>query len=109
MNKSITAISSEALDLLIQYDWPGNVRELQNAIERAMVVGKPPCIHVEDLLFQLNSRPRVPEADSLAEVEREHIINILNRTGWNITRAAEILKIDRVRLYNKIAKYGLRK
>lgn len=109
MNKSITGISPDALDLLIRYDWPGNVRELQNAIERAMVVGRPPSIRVEDLPFQLNTRPKVPEADSLAEVEREHIINILNRTGWNITRAAEILKIDRVTLYNKIQKYGLRK
>ncbi|MEK6572584.1 MAG: sigma-54 dependent transcriptional regulator [Bacteroidota bacterium] len=109
MSKNITAISPEALDLLIRYDWPGNVRELQNAIERAMVVGKPPCIRVEDLPFQLNSRPKLPEADSLAEVEKEHIINILDRTSWNITRAAEILKIDRVTLYNKIEKYGLRK
>jgi DNA-binding NtrC family response regulator len=109
MSKNISAISPEALDLLIRYDWPGNVRELQNAIERAMVVGKPPCIRVEDLPFQLNSRPKLPEADSLAEVEKEHIINILDRTSWNITRAAEILKIDRVTLYNKIEKYGLRK
>jgi DNA-binding NtrC family response regulator len=109
MNKSISSISPEALDLLIRYDWPGNVRELQNAIERAMVVGKPPTIRAEDLPFQLNSRPKIAEPDSLAEVEREHIINILDRTGWNITRAAEILKIDRVTLYNKIEKYGLRK
>jgi DNA-binding NtrC family response regulator len=109
MNKNLSAISPEALDLLIRYDWPGNVRELQNAIERAMVVGKPPSIRTEDWPFQLNTRPKVPQADSLAEVERQHIINILDRTGWNITRAAEILKIDRVTLYNKIEKYGLRK
>jgi len=109
MNKNISAISPEALDLLIRYDWPGNVRELQNAVERAMVVGKPPSIRMEDLPFQLNSRPKIPQADSIAEVERQHIINILDRTGWNITRAAEILKIDRVTLYNKIEKYGLRK
>jgi DNA-binding NtrC family response regulator len=109
MNKNINAVSPEALDQLIRYDWPGNVRELQNAVERAMVVGKPPCIRIEDLPFQLNSRPKFPQADSLADVERQHIINILDRTGWNITRAAETLKIDRVTLYNKIEKYGLRK
>jgi len=74
-----------------------------------MVVGKPPAIRAEDLPFQLSSRPKVAEADSLAEVEREHIINILDRTGWNITRAAEILKIDRVTLYHKIEKYGLKR
>jgi DNA-binding NtrC family response regulator len=109
MSKNIKSISSDALDLLIRYDWPGNVRELQNAVERAMVVGKPPCIRVEDLPFQLNNTPKIREADSLADMERIHILNILDRVGWNITRAADILKIDRVTLYNKIEKYGLRK
>ena len=49
MDKRITGISPEAMDLLTAYDWPGNVRELSNAIERAMVVGKPPAIRPEDL------------------------------------------------------------
>jgi transcriptional regulator of acetoin/glycerol metabolism len=49
------------------------------------------------------------QADSLAVVERAQVEMILNRTGWNISRAAEILDIDRVTLYNKIAKYGLKR
>ena len=110
MNKPIEEITPEAMDLLIRHDWPGNVRELENAIERAMVVGKPPAIHPEDLPFQLLQRS-VPlgRGDSLEDIERVHIANILDRNNWNISRSAQILKIDRVTLYNKIRKYGLRK
>jgi DNA-binding NtrC family response regulator len=109
MNKDIMEVSSEAMDLLVRYDWPGNVRELENAIERAMVVGKPPRIRVEDLPFQLATKAKAPASDSLAAMEKVHIQYVLEKTGWNITRSAEILDIDRVTLYNKIEKYGLRK
>ena len=108
MNKQIKEISPEAMDLLVQHDWPGNVRELENAIERAMVVGKPPRIMAEDLPFQLSVKRTAPTADSLEEIEKTHIKHILERMDWNITRSAEILKIDRVTLYNKIKKYGLK-
>jgi len=108
MNKPITEIKHEAMDLLVRYDWPGNVRELGNAIERAMVVGKPPLIKAEDLPFQLSTNKEIPAADSLEEVEKTHIQSILERMNWNITRSAEMLKIDRATLYNKIKKYGLK-
>ena len=108
MDKRITGIAPEALDLLISYDWPGNVRELSNAIERAMVVGKPPVIRPQDLPVQRSVRNGNSTDDSLADVERRHIAAVLEATGGNITRAAEILKVDRVTVYNKIKKYGLR-
>ncbi|UCE17805.1 MAG: sigma-54-dependent Fis family transcriptional regulator [Gemmatimonadota bacterium] len=109
MNKKITQISPGALDLLVQHDWPGNVRELENAIERAMVVGKPPRIMAEDLPFQLSAKKTDLTSDSLEEIEKTHIQHILERMEWNITRSAEVLKIDRVTLYNKIKKYGLKR
>ncbi len=109
MNKQIGDIDPEALDVLVRYDWPGNVRELENAIERAMVVGKPPRIRAEDLPFQLNTRKNAPAGDSLEEIEKAHIQSILERMDWNITRSADVLQIDRVTLYNKIKKYGLTK
>jgi len=109
MNKPITEISPDAMDLLVRYDWPGNVRELENAIERAMVVGKTPRIRAEDLPFQLSAKKATITSDSLEEVERAHILNILERMNWNITRSAETLKIDRVTLYNRIKKYGLQR
>ncbi|MDZ7262717.1 MAG: sigma-54 dependent transcriptional regulator, partial [candidate division KSB1 bacterium] len=109
MNKPITEIAPDAMDLLVRYHWPGNVRELENAIERAMVIGKPPRIKAEDLPFQLSARKTVPTGDSLEEIEKAHILNILERMNWNISRSAEILKIDRVTLYNKMKKYDLRR
>jgi len=109
MDKRISRISPEAMKALEAYDWPGNVRELSNAIERAMVVGRGPAIKPEDL--PVRSLPRVApdEADSLAEMERQHVAAVLEKSDWNITRAAEALKIDRVTVYNKIKKYGLKR
>jgi transcriptional regulator with PAS, ATPase and Fis domain len=108
MNKPFAEFAPQAMDLLVRNPWRGNIRELANAIERAVVVGKPPRVHAEDLPVQLASSAGEPAADSLADVERVHIGKTLEKTGWNISRAAAILKIDRVTLYNKIKKYGLR-
>jgi two-component system, NtrC family, response regulator HydG len=108
MDKRITAISPEAMALLTTYEWPGNVRELSNAIERAMVVGAPPAIRPDDLPLRRLIRNEISIGESLAEMERRHITAVLQCTQGNITRAAEILKVDRVTVYNKIKKYGLR-
>ncbi len=109
MNKPVKEISPEALDLMIRYDWPGNVRELENVIERGMVLAQTQSLKPVDLPFQFVPKHTAPGDDSLAALEKIHVESILARTGWNITRAAEILDIDRVTLYNKIAKYGLNK
>jgi len=108
MDKRITSISAEAMELLTAYDWPGNVRELSNAIERAMVVGAPPAIRPEDLPLRKPLRNGAPSDQSLADMEKRHIAAVLELTGGNITHAAEILKVDRVTVYNKMKKYGLR-
>ncbi|MFH2006173.1 MAG: sigma-54 dependent transcriptional regulator [bacterium] len=109
MHKHITEISPEAMARLVSHDWPGNVRELANAIERAMVVGTPPAILLGDLPISDPGREPLVVGDSLAEMEQEHIARVLDQLGWNITRAAAVLKIDRVTLYNKIKKYGLKR
>lgn len=108
MNKPLLKISDEAMEILLNHNWPGNVRELENAIERAMVVGKPPEIKPFDLPFQIE-RNFVNQSDSLEEIEKNHIQKILKKYDWNISRAAAALEIDRVTLYNKIKKYGLQK
>jgi DNA-binding NtrC family response regulator len=109
MDTRISGISPEAMALLEAHDWPGNVRELSNAIERAMVVGRGDEIRAEDLPLRGPGGASAGEPDSLAEVERRHVDLVLQRTGWNITRAADILGVDRVTVYNKIKKYGLRR
>jgi transcriptional regulator with PAS, ATPase and Fis domain len=111
-NRGLSALSSEAMDALVRHDWPGNVRELANAIERAMVVGRPPLIRPEDLPFQLDRRVEggAPESgESLAAIEKAHICHVLEGLHWNISKAAQVLDIDRATLYNKIRRYGLKK
>jgi transcriptional regulator with PAS, ATPase and Fis domain len=111
MNKKIKNISKEAMDFLMNYEWPGNVRELENAIERAMVVGKSDSITVDDLPFHVsrNNLELANDEKSLSSMEKKYINRILNENDWNISKTAKILEIDRVTLYNKINKHNLRK
>jgi len=107
MNKPLPRLSSLAAELLLGYDWPGNVRELENAIERAMVIGREPEIQAADFPFQL--APTGPETGhTLEQVERVHIERVLRETKGNLSRAARILDIDRTTLYNKLRRYGLK-
>ena len=110
MNKNIKNISPEAMEFLTKYDWPGNVRELENAIERAVVVGKGDTIKVDDLPFHVSSSQsaNLDGDNSMTAMEKKHIARVLNENNWNISRSALELEIDRVTLYNKINKYGLR-
>jgi len=106
-NKTIDKISREAMDELMLYDWPGNVRELENAIERAVVVGKERQIRSEDLPILCYGPFHAPRNNSLKEVEKNHIRQILTDNDWNIARSAKILEIDRSTLYSKIKRYDL--
>jgi DNA-binding NtrC family response regulator len=107
MSKPIQDIEPEAMARLESYRWPGNVRELENAIERAVVVGSPPVIRAVDLPEW--AAPRDGADDwSMDAIEKRHVAAVLERTGGNVTRAADILGINRVTLYNKIKKYNLR-
>jgi len=107
MNKQIQDIEPAALERLAAYRWPGNVRELENAMERAVVVGQAPTIRLRDLPDWTAGSDSEP-ALSIDAVEKRHIEAVLNQTGGNVTRAARILGINRVTLYNKIKRYGLR-
>ncbi|MBM4338645.1 MAG: sigma-54-dependent Fis family transcriptional regulator [Deltaproteobacteria bacterium] len=108
MNKKVTEISPEGMKILTQYDWPGNIRELRNTIERALVVvGKKNRIEPEDLNLHSPAKQNLTNAESLEDLEKVHIQRVLEKTSGNISKSAEILKIDRVTLYNKIKKYNL--
>ncbi len=107
MNKRITRGAPSAMYLLQQYNWPGNVRELENAVERGMVVAQEP--ELQDRDFILKPKPAAEEngaVKTLEDVERAHILRVLEECGGNQTRAAEVLDIDRVTLHNKLRKYG---
>jgi two-component system, NtrC family, response regulator HydG len=104
MNKRVTRISPGAIAVLDHYEWPGNIRELENAIERAMVVGREPELGEEDFALRLPVHATSPR--TLEDVERAHILAILEDCNGNQTQAAEALDIDRVTLHNKLKKYG---
>jgi len=110
MNRRSIRFGADAVSALSSYPWPGNVRELQNAIERAVVVGRGDAIHAHDLPLRVTSNAHdAPAPGTLAEAERMHIVSVLDTTRWNISKAARVLDIDRVTLYNKIRKFGLKK
>jgi two-component system response regulator HydG len=82
-------------------------RELENAVERAMVVGRGQEIRSSDFSFQFQvDEPK--GGKTLEDIERAHIERILRETQHNLSRAARILDIDRTTLYNKLRRYGLR-
>jgi DNA-binding NtrC family response regulator len=108
MNKRIQSFSAEAMHALKGYDWPGNVRELENAVERAVVVSPGPTIERDHLPLQTLTAPQ-GNGKRLEDIERLHIDQVLRETAWNISRSASILDIDRVTLYHKIEKYGLKR
>jgi len=106
MNRQPVTIDPAALKRLEEFNFPGNVRELENMIERAIVVGNGRKITLKDL--PLEKTIMSSSVESLDDLERSHIHQILNKYSWNISRAAKALKVDRVTLYNKISKYGLK-
>lgn len=107
MSRDNVNIEPTALKRLEQYDFPGNVRELENMVERAIVIGNGKEIRLKDLPFATTVTNET--ADSLGDLEKKHILQILEKFDWNISRSAKILKVDRVTLYNKIKKYNLKK
>ena len=105
MNKRITRVSADAMNGLQQNEWRGNVRELENAVERAMVVAQEPELREQDFILKPRNH-NGGASKSLEEIEKAHILRVLEDCGWNQTRAAEVLGIDRVTLHHKIKRYG---
>ncbi len=108
LGKRVERISEEAMKKLMAYHWPGNVRELENVIERAMVITKGSVIRPEEIQLPTEETPPV-EDKSLRAVERAHILRVLEENNWNVQRSAQILGIDRVTLYNKMKRYGIKR
>ena len=111
MKRRIDGVSAEAMSALMAHDWPGNVRELRNVLERGAVVATGPVIQLADLGLptKAEAAPRPGTLASLEEVEKRHVAAVLAHTGGNVSQSARILGIDRVTLYNKMRKYGIRR
>jgi len=106
--RNVADVSPEALALLSEYQFPGNVRELANTLERAVIVSSGNRIGLEDLPEPILAAARVQrrraQPPTLAEVEAEHITEVLAIAEGNKTEAARILGISRKNLYEKLAR-----
>ena len=117
MDKDIRRISRQAMELLTHYPWPGNVRELRSTFEYAFVTCRGNSITPEDLPpvmhgYQDSAPPRyvVPAAAGgiKQEQQKKELIDALNAAGGNQTRAAKILGVSRVTIWNRMKRFGIR-
>lgn len=108
--KSVQRITEKALKCLQDYPWPGNIRELLNTIERAVIMAQGADLAVSDLSPSIaNYNPTSPADDSLqslAEVEKQHIQNVILHSA-SLEEAAKVLRIDPATLWRKRKKYQL--
>jgi two-component system, NtrC family, response regulator HydG len=115
--RDVRGVSAGALDALVRYDWPGNVRELENVIHRAVVLAARPVVHLEDVpldvampeTVSLMSRDTLPLREACDEFERQYVLRTLERTRWNVSRAARELGVHRNTILAKLALWGLRR
>jgi two-component system response regulator AtoC len=107
------ALSAEASQALLRHPWPGNVRELRNTLEQAVLMLRGPTLGVDQLtLSKVEAAPPLlpttaDDATTLPELERQTLLQALERSGWNVTRAARALGISRDTLRYRIDKFQL--
>ncbi|HET9270713.1 MAG TPA: sigma-54 dependent transcriptional regulator [Vicinamibacterales bacterium] len=111
--KHVRGLSTGAQELLDRYTWPGNVRELRNAIERAMLLADRPLLEPQDFTTLTRTVSaahfKLPaEGVNLEEVERQLVVQALERANNNQTRAAELLGLNRDQVRYRMEKFGLR-
>jgi two-component system response regulator HydG len=113
--RDVTGLTPETAGRLQRYSWPGNVRELRNAIERAVAMAPNSLVGVEDLPERIRDYRGLPARVSLEaelelpleEIERRHILRVLEANGGNKLAASGVLGIDRKTLYRKLTRYGV--
>ena len=114
-DKKVMGLSAAAAERMMAYDWPGNVRELGNCLERAVALAHFEEIQVEDLPDKIRNSRRatamsgaeLTELLTLEEVERRHVLRVLEACHGNRTDAAKILGLDRKTLYRKLLRWGV--
>ncbi len=126
MDRSIIGANQEAMEMILNYSWPGNVRELENAIERAVILVKQDTITLDDLppvltksIFEepkhlltatdlKEAKENLPE-DAKASLEKNFILQLLDRHNWNVTRAVKASGISRSKFYRLLEKYQIKR
>jgi len=114
IGKRVSHISEEAMAALANYPWPGNIRELEHAIERAVTMTRTTVLYPEDFPPEIaavsgeSALSAGGTPTSLEEVERQHIMRVLEEANYNKSKAAAILGIDRKTLHRKAQRYRIR-
>lgn len=113
-NKQVSHVSEDAMLQLRTYQWPGNVRELEHAIERAVAMSNAQVLFPEDFASELfsvtdSTSGEAPASNtgSLEEIEKAHILKVLEDVQYNKSKASGILGIDRATLYRKAQRYAI--
>jgi formate hydrogenlyase transcriptional activator len=112
MGKTFDGIPKGEMEKLMQYIWPGNIRELEGIIERGAVLSNGPHFRVPELGVEQTGFTSSKSDFTLAENERSHILQTLNRTGWKVRGrggAAEMLNINYSTLFFRMRKLGIQR
>jgi transcriptional regulator with GAF, ATPase, and Fis domain len=116
--KTFETVPARVMDALIAYDWPGNVRELRNIVERAMILSPGARLELDDTFpgrgrtKRDNARTRKRKSENLKDVEREHIVRVLEECGWKVRGkdgAAERLGLKRSTLQSRMKRLGIQR
>jgi DNA-binding NtrC family response regulator len=113
LGKVVKGLTERAARLLTEYDWPGNIRELENTLERAVLMSEGDLIDVEDLNIPnahagLSMVSGVPGKKGLKEMEKQAVLDALEKTGYVQKDAADLLGISRRVMHYKIQQYGIK-
>ncbi|MBU4255584.1 MAG: sigma 54-interacting transcriptional regulator, partial [Acidobacteria bacterium] len=105
-NKGTIKFSPGVIEFMLNYSWPGNVRELENLIEHGVILSKDNAVTMAELPQDI-IHPTIQKEKTIAAITKNHILTVLEETKGNISKAATILGIRRMTLYNKLKKYDL--
>jgi formate hydrogenlyase transcriptional activator len=112
IGKKITNIPAKVMDELLQYDWPGNIRELENIIERALILSKNNTLEYGEWMPAEKKTSAVSTVQRLEDIEKEHILSVLKKTGWKVSGdkgAGKILGLNATTLEAKMKKLGIKR
>jgi transcriptional regulator with PAS, ATPase and Fis domain len=110
--KTIEGVHEETMELLMNYRWPGNVRELKGTLEYALVTchSGPICPnHLPETISRKHTKPPAPKKTglNLHEIERQELLEALEKTGGNQSQAAKLLGISRVTVWNRMKRFNI--
>jgi len=108
LGRPVQRVPKRVMDALVSYAWPGNVRELENVIERALILSRGSVLQMEKPLA-VTTRPAAYRLD---EIDREHILRVLERCAWRINgkgNAATVLGLEPSTLRSRMRKLGIRR